>query len=133
VAHDQGALALADGSHDIDDPGREVLAGGIVDLHPEPLIREQRRQVVEIDLALGLFRVLEIERYSPPPWLEAPSNCFGIELLLKDVPIYFTFALIYTSHTKHNVLTLTSYQGRNFSPEYVSLIDGKAPVRSASR
>ncbi len=35
---------------------------GILELQPEALIRKQRRQVVEIDLVLGFFRVFEIER-----------------------------------------------------------------------
>ncbi len=59
--HDQRALALADRRDDIDDAGRQILLGRIVVLHLEPLIRIERRQVVEVDLVLGLFRVFEIE------------------------------------------------------------------------
>ena len=60
--HDQRALALADGRDDIDHASGKILSRGIVDLHAETLIGEQRREVVEIDLVLGLFRILEIER-----------------------------------------------------------------------
>ena len=60
--HDQGALALADRGDDVDNPCRKVLSGGVFELEPEALIGKQRRQIVEIDLVLGLFRVLEIQR-----------------------------------------------------------------------
>ncbi len=60
--HDQGALALADRRHDVDDAGREILRGRILVLHVEPFIRIKRRQIVEIDLVAGLFRVLEVDR-----------------------------------------------------------------------
>ena len=60
--HDQGALAFADRGDDVDNPGREVFAGGVLEFQPEPLIRKQRRQIVEVDLVLGFLRVLEIER-----------------------------------------------------------------------
>jgi hypothetical protein len=59
--HDQGALALADRRHDVDDPRREVLLGRVVQLELEPLRREERRQVVEVDLVLDLFRVLKVD------------------------------------------------------------------------
>ena len=60
--HDQGALALADRGDDVDNPCRKVLSGGVLEFEPEPLIGKQRRQIVEIDLVLGLFRVFEIQR-----------------------------------------------------------------------
>ena len=59
---DQRALALADRRDDVDHACRKVFSRRIVDFHAETLIRKQRREVVEIDLVLGLFRVLEIER-----------------------------------------------------------------------
>ena len=60
--HDQGALALADRRHDVDNPCRKVFSGGVFEFEPEALIGKQRRQIVEIDLVLGFFRVLEIQR-----------------------------------------------------------------------
>ena len=60
--HDQRALAFADRRDDVDHPCRQVFSGGIVDFHPEALIGKQRREVVEIDLVLGLFRILKIQR-----------------------------------------------------------------------
>ena len=59
---DQGPLALAERSHDVDDARREILLGRILVFHLQPLIRIERRQVVEIDLVARLFGVLEIER-----------------------------------------------------------------------
>ena len=50
------------GRDDVDNPCRKVLSGRVFELEPEPLIGKQRRQIVEIDLVLGLFRVLEIQR-----------------------------------------------------------------------
>ncbi len=60
--HDQGALAFADRRHDVDDAGREILLGRILVFHLQPLVRIERRQIVEIDLVTGLFGVFEIER-----------------------------------------------------------------------
>ena len=60
--HDQRALALADRGDDVDNPCRKVLSGGVFELEPEALIRKQRRQIVEIDLVLRLFRIFEIQR-----------------------------------------------------------------------
>src|SRR5437667_2163791 len=57
--HDHAALALADRTQEIHDPGRQVL--GVV-LEPEPLHRIERRQVVEEDLLARLLRRLEIDR-----------------------------------------------------------------------
>jgi hypothetical protein len=41
---------------------RDVLAGRIVDFHLEPLVRIQRRQIVEMILVTDLFRIFEIDR-----------------------------------------------------------------------
>ena len=60
--HDQRALALADRRHDVDDAGREILLGRILEFHLQPLVGIERRQVVEIDLVARLLGVLEIER-----------------------------------------------------------------------
>ena len=60
--HDQRALALADRRDDVDDARREVLLGRILVFHLQPLVRIERRQIVEIDLVAGLFGVFEIER-----------------------------------------------------------------------
>ncbi len=59
--HDQPALALADRRDDIDDARRKILLGGILVLHAQPLVRIERRQVVEIDLVAGFFRVFEVD------------------------------------------------------------------------
>ena len=59
--HDQGALALADRSDDVDHPCRKIFARRILELDAEALVGIERRQVVEIDLVPRLFRVLEIE------------------------------------------------------------------------
>ena len=59
--HDQRALALADRRDDVDDARREILLGRILVLHLQPLVGIERRQVVEVDLVAGLFRVLEID------------------------------------------------------------------------
>ena len=60
--HDQGALAFADRRHDVDDPRREILLGRILVFHLQPLVRIERRQIVEIDLVARLLWVLEVER-----------------------------------------------------------------------
>ena len=58
---DQRALAFAERRDEIDDARREVLDGRILDLHLEPLVGIERRQVVEVDLVARLVRVLEID------------------------------------------------------------------------
>ena len=58
---DQRALAFAERRDEIDDPRRQVLVGRILDLHLEPLVGIERRQVVEVDLVARLVRVLEID------------------------------------------------------------------------
>ncbi|EAQ02975.1 hypothetical protein OB2597_12563 [Pseudooceanicola batsensis HTCC2597] len=58
--HDQRPLPLADRGHQVDDPGRAVLDGRILDLHLQTLVGIERRQVVEGHLVprlLGLFEV----------------------------------------------------------------------------
>ena len=60
--HDQGALALAQRRHDIDDPARPVFLGRILDFHVEPLIGIERGQVIEVNLVAGFLRFLEIDR-----------------------------------------------------------------------
>ena len=59
---DQRALALADRRDDVDDARRHVLAGRVLDLELQPLVRIERRQIVEMDLVPRLLRVLEIDR-----------------------------------------------------------------------
>src|SRR6476620_5129781 len=59
---DQRTLAFADWSYDVDYPCRKVFARRVLELEPKALVRKQRREVVEIDLVLGLFRIFEIER-----------------------------------------------------------------------
>ncbi len=59
--HDERALALADRRHDVDDARREVLPGRVLVFHLEPLVRIERREVVEVDLVAGLLGVLEID------------------------------------------------------------------------
>ncbi len=59
--NDQRALALADGRDDVDDARRQILPGRIFVFHLQPLVGIERRQVVEVDLVLGLFRILEID------------------------------------------------------------------------
>ena len=60
--HDQRALAFADRRDDVDDAGREILLGRILEFHLQPLVGIERRQIVEIDLVARLLGVLEIER-----------------------------------------------------------------------
>ena len=59
---DQTALALADGRHQVDDAGGAILDGRIFNFHLQPLIRVERRQVVEMNLVTRLFRIFEIDR-----------------------------------------------------------------------
>jgi hypothetical protein len=60
--HDQRALALALRRDDVDDAAGLVLDGRIFELHLQPLVGIERRQIVEMDLVLDLLRVLEIDR-----------------------------------------------------------------------
>ena len=58
---DQGALALADRGHDVDDAAGTILLGRIPALHFQAAVRIERRQVVEVDFLVGLVRVFEID------------------------------------------------------------------------
>jgi hypothetical protein len=60
--HDQAALALSDRRDEVDDPRRAILDGRILDLHLQPLVGVERRQIVEVDLVPGLLRILEVDR-----------------------------------------------------------------------
>ena len=59
--NDQGALALADRRHDIDNAARPVFLRGIAAFHLHPLFGIKRGQVIEVDFLAGLFRLLEID------------------------------------------------------------------------
>ena len=61
LRHDQAALALAERRHDVDDAAGLVLARRLLDLHLQPLVGIERRQVVEMDLVALLLGVLEID------------------------------------------------------------------------
>ena len=58
--HDKAALALADRRDQIDDAGGVVL---VVVLELDPLLRIERRQVVEQDLVARLLGLLEVDRF----------------------------------------------------------------------
>ena len=60
--NNQAALAEADGGNQVDNARSQVLAGGVVALQAQALVRVQRCQVLEQDLVLGLFGQLEIDR-----------------------------------------------------------------------
>jgi hypothetical protein len=49
---DQSALALADGGHELHDPGVEVL--GIAVLELDHLVRIERRELLEVDVSPGI-------------------------------------------------------------------------------
>ena len=59
--HDQRPLSLPDGRYEVDYTGGFVLDGRIFDFHLQPFVRVKRRQVVEGNLVLGLFRILEVD------------------------------------------------------------------------
>ena len=59
--HDQGPLAFTNRGDKVDDPGGAILDRRILDLHLQPLIGVQRRQVVEGDLMAGLLRRLKVD------------------------------------------------------------------------
>src|SRR5262245_62433181 len=54
---DKGALSFADRGHQVEDAGRQILGLG---LHPDLLLRIERRQVVEEDAVSREFRRLEV-------------------------------------------------------------------------
>ncbi len=62
LGDDERALALAERRHEIDDARGLVLDGRIFDFHLEPLVRIERRQIVEMDLVAHFLRVFEIDR-----------------------------------------------------------------------
>ncbi len=57
--HDQAALPLADGRHEIQDPAREVVRGGF---ECEPVLRIEWREVLEEQLLARLLGGLEVHR-----------------------------------------------------------------------
>ncbi|EAU48221.1 hypothetical protein R2601_14685 [Salipiger bermudensis HTCC2601] len=59
--HDQRALALPDRRHEVDDPGGAILDGRILDLHLQPLIWIERRQVIEGNLVTGALGIFEVD------------------------------------------------------------------------
>ena len=59
--YDETALALADGRHQVDDPGGQVLGAAVTHLQLQTLLREQRRQVLEDDLVARLFRRFKVD------------------------------------------------------------------------
>ena len=61
LGDDQGALAFPERGDDIDHARREVLDGGVFDLHPEPLGGIKRRQVVEVHLVALFLGILEVD------------------------------------------------------------------------
>ncbi len=58
---DQATLALADRSAQVDDPAGQVFGGTVAGFHLQALVGEQRRQVLEQDLVLGVFRPVEVD------------------------------------------------------------------------
>ena len=60
--HQQAALAFADGGTQVDDARHQVFGGAVAGFHHQTLIGEQRRQVLEQDLVLGVFRLVEVDR-----------------------------------------------------------------------
>ena len=80
--HNQRALALADRRDDIDDAGGEVLLGRILEFHLQPLVRIERRQIVEIDFVAGFLGIFEIKRID----LEQSKVTFAF-LRAADMPV----------------------------------------------
>ncbi|MNF86063.1 hypothetical protein D3C84_684860 [compost metagenome] len=60
--HDQATLALADRCAEIDHPAGDVFGGAVAGLHDQTLGGEQRRQVLEQNLVLGVLRTVEVDR-----------------------------------------------------------------------
>jgi hypothetical protein len=58
---DQPALTPADGRDQIDGAGRDVLGAAVADLQRQPLLGEQRREVLEQDLRLGVLGPVEVD------------------------------------------------------------------------
>ena len=60
LRHDQGTLSLANGRDQLNYPAGLIFQGRIIPFHDQPLIGIQRRQIIEMNLVLGLFRIAEI-------------------------------------------------------------------------
>ena len=60
--HDECALSLADRRDDVDNASGEILLGRVLVFHLQPLVRIERRQVVEIDLVARFLGILKIQR-----------------------------------------------------------------------
>ena len=58
---DQRALAFAERRDQIDDARGHVLPRRVLDLHLEPFVRIERRQIVEVNLVARLLRILEVD------------------------------------------------------------------------
>ena len=58
--HDQATLSLADRSEQVQNSSREIL---LCSLELQPLVRIQRREVIEKDLIASLIRVLEVDGF----------------------------------------------------------------------
>ncbi|MDT4783921.1 hypothetical protein FQZ97_162150 [compost metagenome] len=59
---DQAALALADRRAEVDHAAGEVFRGAVAGFHGQALGREQRGQVLEENLVLGVLRTIEVDR-----------------------------------------------------------------------
>ena len=59
--HQQAALALADGCHQVDDATNQVLSAAVALLQLQSLIGKQRRQVLEENLVLRVLRAVEVD------------------------------------------------------------------------
>src|SRR5690625_3082931 len=59
--NDQAALAFADRRRDVDDARRNVFGAPVAALQPQLFASEQRCQVLEQDLALGLLRLFVVD------------------------------------------------------------------------
>src|SRR5690348_3451888 len=81
--NDECSLPLADRRDDIDDAGRQILSGRILNLELQALIGIERRQVVEMDLVTRLFRILEVD---------------GVALEQREIP----FSLLWASDNALN-------------------------------
>ena len=59
--HQQSTLAFTDRCSQINDPSREVFSRPVTDLHAQTLGGKQRRQVLEENLMLGVFRAVKVD------------------------------------------------------------------------
>ena len=58
---DQPTLSLADGRGEIDDARGQILGGPVADLHEHAFLGKQRGEVLEEDLVLGVFGLVEVD------------------------------------------------------------------------